>query len=79
MGPKGIVIDRRGGNSHIAMASFLVSDDESWGEKNEKYSVWGSNIFGTFVSFLKSKDSNDGTEQALVAELNALDEHLKAH
>jgi hypothetical protein len=31
------------------------------------------------VSFLKSKDSNDGTEQALVAELNALDEHLKAH
>jgi chloride intracellular channel protein 1 len=39
----------------------------------------GSNIFGSFVSFLKSKDSNDGTEQALVAELNALDEHLKAH
>ncbi|GAU12147.1 hypothetical protein TSUD_01130 [Trifolium subterraneum] len=39
----------------------------------------GSNIFGTFVSFLKSKDSNDGTEQALVNELNALDEHLKAH
>ncbi|XP_045808013.1 glutathione S-transferase DHAR1, mitochondrial-like [Trifolium pratense] len=39
----------------------------------------GSNIFGTFVSFLKSKDSNDGTEQALVAELSALDEHLKAH
>ncbi|GAU12146.1 hypothetical protein TSUD_01120 [Trifolium subterraneum] len=39
----------------------------------------GSNIYGTFGSFLKSKDSNDGTEQALVVELNALEEHLKAH
>ncbi|XP_020207160.1 glutathione S-transferase DHAR2 [Cajanus cajan] len=39
----------------------------------------GSKIFGSFVSFLKSKDSNDGTEQALVSELSALDDHLKAH
>ncbi|RDX87903.1 Glutathione S-transferase DHAR2, partial [Mucuna pruriens] len=39
----------------------------------------GSKIFGSFVSFLKSKDANDGTEQALLAELTALDEHLKAH
>ncbi|XP_061372224.1 glutathione S-transferase DHAR2-like [Gastrolobium bilobum] len=39
----------------------------------------GSKIFGSFVSFLKSKDPSDGTEQALVAELKALDEHLKAH
>lgn len=39
----------------------------------------GSKIFGSFVSFLKSKDPNDGTEQALLAELSALDEHLKAH
>ncbi|TKY50638.1 Glutathione S-transferase DHAR2 [Spatholobus suberectus] len=39
----------------------------------------GSKIFGSFVSFLKSKDPSDGTEQALVAELSALDEHLKAH
>ena len=31
------------------------------------------------MSFLKSKDPNDGTEQALLAELSALDEHLKAH
>jgi hypothetical protein len=22
------------------MASFLVSDDDSWGEKNEKYLMW---------------------------------------
>nr|KYP30947.1 hypothetical protein KK1_049481 [Cajanus cajan] len=28
---------------------------------------------------MKSKDSNDGTEQALVSELSALDDHLKAH
>ncbi|OIV91230.1 hypothetical protein TanjilG_30452 [Lupinus angustifolius] len=39
----------------------------------------GSKLFGSFVSFLKSKDENDGTEQALLAELKALDEHLKAH
>ncbi|XP_062106310.1 glutathione S-transferase DHAR1, mitochondrial-like [Humulus lupulus] len=39
----------------------------------------GSNIFGTFVTFLKSKDSSDGSEQALLTELKALEEHLKAH
>lgn len=39
----------------------------------------GSKIFGSFVTFLKSKDPNDGTEQALLAELSALDEHLKAN
>ncbi|KAL5096878.1 hypothetical protein RYX36_001205 [Vicia faba] len=44
-----------------------------------QFSSVGSNIFGTFVSFVKSKDANDGTEQALVAELNALAEHLKAN
>ncbi|CDP00026.1 unnamed protein product [Coffea canephora] len=38
-----------------------------------------SKIFPAFVKFLKSKDPNDGTEQALVEELKALDEHLKAH
>ncbi|KAI3734824.1 hypothetical protein L6452_14303 [Arctium lappa] len=39
----------------------------------------GSKIFPNFVSFLKSKDANDGMEQALVDELKALDEHLKNH
>ncbi|OIT22097.1 PREDICTED: glutathione S-transferase DHAR2 [Nicotiana attenuata] len=39
----------------------------------------GSKIFPTFVSFLKSKDASDGTEQALLDELKALEEHLKAH
>ncbi|GJN36273.1 hypothetical protein PR202_gb25118 [Eleusine coracana subsp. coracana] len=39
----------------------------------------GSKIFSTFVTFLKSKDSNDGSEQALLTELQALDDHLKAH
>ncbi|KAE8735158.1 putative glutathione S-transferase DHAR4 [Hibiscus syriacus] len=39
----------------------------------------GSDIFGTFTTFLKSKDANDGSEQALLVELKALDEHLKAH
>ncbi|KAJ0764305.1 putative glutathione dehydrogenase (ascorbate) [Helianthus annuus] len=37
----------------------------------------GSKIFPKFVGFLKSKDENDGTEQALLDELNALEEHLK--
>lgn len=31
------------------------------------------------MTFLKSKDPNDGSEQALLNELKALDEHLKAH
>ncbi|KDP46078.1 hypothetical protein JCGZ_06589 [Jatropha curcas] len=39
----------------------------------------GSKIFSSFVKFLKSKDSNDESEQALLEELKALDEHLKAH
>ncbi|CAK7325610.1 unnamed protein product [Dovyalis caffra] len=39
----------------------------------------GSKIFSSFVQFLKSKDPNDGTEQALLEELKALDDHLKAH
>ncbi|KAH9767885.1 glutathione S-transferase DHAR2 [Citrus sinensis] len=39
----------------------------------------GSKIFPSFVNFLKSKDPNDGTEQALLEELKALDEHLKTH
>ncbi|KAK3028805.1 hypothetical protein RJ639_038632 [Escallonia herrerae] len=39
----------------------------------------GSKVFSSFVMFLKSKDPNDGTEQDLLNELKALDEHLKAH
>ncbi|KAI3517304.1 hypothetical protein L1887_16518 [Cichorium endivia] len=39
----------------------------------------GSKIFPKFVTFLKSKDANDGTEQALLDELKSLDEHLKNH
>ncbi|KAK8955620.1 hypothetical protein KSP40_PGU013599 [Platanthera guangdongensis] len=42
----------------------------------EKASV-GSKIFSSFVAFLKSKDPDDGSEQALLNELQALDEHLK--
>ena len=37
----------------------------------------GSKIFGTFITFLKSKVANDGSEQVLLNELKALDEHLK--
>ncbi|KAL2457843.1 Glutathione S-transferase DHAR2 [Abeliophyllum distichum] len=38
----------------------------------------GSKIFPSFVKFLKSKDPSDGSEQALLDELKALNEHLKA-
>ncbi|MCL7047239.1 hypothetical protein MKW94_004873, partial [Papaver nudicaule] len=44
-----------------------------------EYAAIGSKIFGTFVTFLKSKDATDGSEQALISELSALDEHLIAH
>ncbi|KAF2321282.1 hypothetical protein GH714_038488 [Hevea brasiliensis] len=44
-----------------------------------EYASVGSKIFPSFVKFLKSKDSNDGSEQALLEELKALEEHLKAH
>ncbi|KAJ7515749.1 hypothetical protein O6H91_22G026000 [Diphasiastrum complanatum] len=37
----------------------------------------GSKIFPSFVKFLKSKDPSDGSEQALLSELKALDEHLQ--
>ncbi|KAL0287634.1 UNVERIFIED_CONTAM: putative glutathione S-transferase DHAR2, chloroplastic [Sesamum angustifolium] len=37
----------------------------------------GSKIFSTFIGFLKSKDSNDGTEQALLNELTAFNDYLR--
>ncbi|KAL3630434.1 putative glutathione S-transferase dhar2, chloroplastic [Castilleja foliolosa] len=42
----------------------------------EKASV-GSKIFSTFIGFLKSKDSSDGTEQALLNELGAFNNYLE--
>lgn len=44
-----------------------------------EYASVGSKTFPTFVTFLKSKDPNDGSEKALLNELQALEEHLKAH
>ncbi|PWA65927.1 dehydroascorbate reductase 1 [Artemisia annua] len=37
----------------------------------------GSKIFSTYIGFLKSKDANDGTEQALLNELSAFNDHIK--
>lgn len=37
----------------------------------------GSKIFSTFIGFLKSKDPTDGTEQALLSELDAFDAYIK--
>ncbi|XP_031257918.1 glutathione S-transferase DHAR3, chloroplastic [Pistacia vera] len=42
----------------------------------EKASV-GLKIFSTFIGFLKSKDSGDGTEQALLNELSSFDNYIK--
>ena len=40
----------------------------------------GSKIIGAFVMFLTSKDhANDGSDMALLDELEALDHHLKTH
>ncbi|WVZ95917.1 hypothetical protein U9M48_041623 [Paspalum notatum var. saurae] len=44
-----------------------------------EYASVGSKIFPSFVKFLKSKDASDGSEKALLDELQALDDHLKAH
>ncbi|KAG5146684.1 hypothetical protein JHK84_032227 [Glycine max] len=37
----------------------------------------GSKIFSTFIGFLKSKDPNDGTEQALLSELSSFSDYIK--
>ncbi|KAF8068540.1 hypothetical protein N665_1145s0008 [Sinapis alba] len=37
----------------------------------------GSKIFGAFVTFLTSKDPNDGSDKALVADLETLENHFK--
>ncbi|XP_047164689.1 glutathione S-transferase DHAR3, chloroplastic-like [Vigna umbellata] len=42
----------------------------------EKATV-GSKIFSTFIGFLKSKDPNDGTEQALLSELRSFNDYIK--
>ncbi|VAH01065.1 unnamed protein product [Triticum turgidum subsp. durum] len=44
-----------------------------------EYASVGSKIFSTFVTFLKSKDASDGSEKALVDELQALEEHKLYH
>ncbi|KAJ3676651.1 hypothetical protein LUZ60_004063 [Juncus effusus] len=44
-----------------------------------EYSAVGSKIFPCFIKFLKSKDSDDGTKQSLLAELRSFDDHLKEH
>ncbi|KAK2650139.1 hypothetical protein Ddye_017628 [Dipteronia dyeriana] len=36
-----------------------------------------SKIFPTFFKFVKSKDSNDGSEKAFLEELTASNEHLE--
>lgn len=46
---------------------------------NPEFASVGSKIFSTFGTFLKSKDACDGSEQALLVELKALDDHLKCH
>ncbi|KAG0609267.1 hypothetical protein M758_8G171500 [Ceratodon purpureus] len=42
-----------------------------------EYASVGANLFPAFLGFLKSHDSNDGTEAALLAEFKSLDEHFK--
>ncbi|URE12474.1 Glutathione S-transferase [Musa troglodytarum] len=44
-----------------------------------EYATVGSKILSSFFKFLKSKDPSDGSEQALLDELHALEDHLKDH
>ncbi|KAG0516617.1 hypothetical protein BDA96_09G018700 [Sorghum bicolor] len=44
-----------------------------------EYASVGSKIFPSFVKFLMSKNAKDGSEKALLHELQALELHLKAH
>lgn len=37
----------------------------------------GSKIFSTYIGFLKSKDPNDGKEEALLNELSAFNDYIK--
>lgn len=37
----------------------------------------GSKVFPTFIGLLKSKDPNDGTEQALLNEMSSLNDYFK--
>ncbi|XP_050374522.1 glutathione S-transferase DHAR3, chloroplastic [Argentina anserina] len=43
----------------------------------DKASVYWAKIFSTFIGFLKSKDLNDGTEQALINQLSTFNDYLK--
>ncbi|CAI5485916.1 unnamed protein product [Closterium sp. Naga37s-1] len=62
-----------------AITAALESDfpQPSLATPDDKKAV-GAGVFGAFVKFLKSKDSADGTEQALLGELSALEDALKA-
>ncbi|XP_058099017.1 glutathione S-transferase DHAR2-like isoform X1 [Magnolia sinica] len=44
-----------------------------------EFSSLGSKIMPLLARFLKSTDQSDGSEKALVDELQVLDEHLKVH
>ncbi|KAL9427781.1 hypothetical protein AB3S75_029878 [Citrus x aurantiifolia] len=50
--------------------------DPPLGTPPEKASV-GSKIFSTFIGFLKSKDPSDGSQQALLNELNSFNDYIK--
>ncbi|XP_020963912.1 glutathione S-transferase DHAR3, chloroplastic-like [Arachis ipaensis] len=44
-----------------------------------KKATVGLKIFSTFIGFLKSKDPNDGTEQALLSELSSFNDYLNGN
>ncbi|XP_073525586.1 uncharacterized protein [Phyllobates terribilis] len=60
------------------LTSFLEANypDPPLATPSEKATA-GSKIFSTFIGFLKSKDPNDGTEQALLDELSSFNDYIK--
>ncbi|KAK0607566.1 hypothetical protein LWI29_016816 [Acer saccharum] len=62
-------LDIRPEGKRSSLESSLITPPE--------FASVGLKIFPTFFNFVKSKDSNNGSEQALLEELKASSEHLE--
>ncbi|KFK44110.1 hypothetical protein AALP_AA1G217000 [Arabis alpina] len=82
--PQGTVPVAKIDNKWVSDSDIIVGIlEEKYPEPSLKtppqFASVGSKIFSTLSTFLKSKDSKDGSEKALLHELVALESHLKSH
>lgn len=80
--PEGKVPEMKLDGKWVADSDVIVGIlEEKYPEPSLKtppeFASVGSKIFGSFVTFLTSKDPSDGSDKALVNELEALENHLK--